>query len=275
MITWENYEEYMILLADGELSAEEERELLQFVANNPKLQAELAAYEGAHLVPDETVVFANKEELLKPLPKKKAVVLNQWWLYSAAACVLIGVFIFITQRPSTQNENNSVALDKPTNNAPKQQSLPQVDTSNRPVVAAQLQKTSTKLPVYHSTNNKTRTTVKEDIAQTDKQTIRGKEIITPIKAASNQPLAVAANTPLQKIHAVQATTKAIAKDTETNEKDNRLLAMVPIIQESKNNIMDIKDAVTDRVKQVQDIEKDMKDVNVVLHVGNREIAFNF
>lgn len=266
----------MILLADGELSAEEERELQQFVAGNPRLQAELAAYKGTLLAPDETIVFTNKDALLKPLPKKKVIPMNQWWLYSAAACVLVAVFVFIGSRQSTQNETNSAALYKPTINANTQQPLPQVDTSNRSVVAAQLQKPGAALPAHHRANNHRHTAVQEDIAQAGRQTERAKEIITPINAASNQPLAIATSAPVQKIHAIPTATPAIAEDVAADRiNDNKLLAMVPIIQESKNNIMDIKDAVTDRVKQVQDIGKDMKDMNVVLHVGNREIAFNF
>ena len=58
MITWENYEEYIMMHADGELTPAEENALMAFVNEHPELKKELAAYELTRMTPDTTQEFA-------------------------------------------------------------------------------------------------------------------------------------------------------------------------------------------------------------------------
>jgi hypothetical protein len=59
-----NYEEYFILYMDNELGSEERRQVEAFVQLHPDLQEELDMLLQAKLVPDQHVVFGNKEELM-------------------------------------------------------------------------------------------------------------------------------------------------------------------------------------------------------------------
>jgi hypothetical protein len=58
-----NYEEYFILYLDNELSAAERLEVEAFAKAHPDLQEELDILLQSKLVPDQHIVFENKEEL--------------------------------------------------------------------------------------------------------------------------------------------------------------------------------------------------------------------
>jgi anti-sigma factor RsiW len=85
MITLDNYEEYLVMHADGELQPHEEDALQVFLNEHPHLREELQAYGLARLVPDTEVVYANKEALLKPLPAKRIAMAPFWRTLSMAA----------------------------------------------------------------------------------------------------------------------------------------------------------------------------------------------
>lgn len=86
MITMENYEEFMILQADGELQPHEAQALDAFLAEHPELRAEMDIYSGIRMAPDEKMVYAHKESLLKPEPAAKKVIgFPAFRTYAAAA----------------------------------------------------------------------------------------------------------------------------------------------------------------------------------------------
>lgn len=98
MVTIENYEEYMMLYADGELAAAEVNELFAFVAAHPGLEQELKLYTAARLQPDLSHVFTGKESLLQQeetVAGKKRIALG-WWKYAVAAglILLLGLAMF-------------------------------------------------------------------------------------------------------------------------------------------------------------------------------------
>jgi hypothetical protein len=65
MITRNNYEEYFLLYVDNELSAPGRNAVDAFVRENPDLKEELTRLKQAVLKPENAIVFANKESLLK------------------------------------------------------------------------------------------------------------------------------------------------------------------------------------------------------------------
>ncbi|WP_276502956.1 anti-sigma factor family protein [Terrimonas pollutisoli] len=64
-ITRHNYEEYFVLYLDNELSSEDRREVELFVQDNPDLKTELDLLRQSQLIPDTSIVFSNKEELMR------------------------------------------------------------------------------------------------------------------------------------------------------------------------------------------------------------------
>ena len=60
-----NYEEYFILYLDNELSDAERSMVETFVQHNPDLKDELDILLQSRLLPDNNIVFDNKEELMK------------------------------------------------------------------------------------------------------------------------------------------------------------------------------------------------------------------
>ena len=109
MITWENYEEYMMMHADGELHPDEVQALMAFVSQHPELNTEMAAYDLTRLVPDTTEIFANKEALLKPLPAKRVIALPVWGRYSIAAGVAALICLSVWEHDN--NEAGNVAVN--------------------------------------------------------------------------------------------------------------------------------------------------------------------
>jgi hypothetical protein len=60
-----NYETYFLLWVDGELSAKEQNDVEQFIDKNPDLAIELVLLQDAKLPMDDTLIYENKESLLK------------------------------------------------------------------------------------------------------------------------------------------------------------------------------------------------------------------
>src|SRR5690349_9629178 len=102
MVTWENYEEYMLLEADGELDEAGQKELHAFVAKHPELKKELAAYMATRLQPDTELVFTNKDTLLKKGGSSRTISMRSLWTYGAAAAVLLLVAVTIIKQGSKE-----------------------------------------------------------------------------------------------------------------------------------------------------------------------------
>lgn len=104
MITWENYEEYMMMHADGELQPAEVDELMAFIGKHPQLKSEMADFERLRLVSDNTLVFADKHSLIKQVPVKR-IALPVWKKYSIAAGIA-AIMVLAFYKLSTNNNNN-------------------------------------------------------------------------------------------------------------------------------------------------------------------------
>lgn len=66
-ITRNNYEEFFMLYADNELSASDRKGVEAFIAANPGMQEELDLFQQFKCSPDETVLYADKEALMKTM----------------------------------------------------------------------------------------------------------------------------------------------------------------------------------------------------------------
>lgn len=87
MVTRENYEEYMMMHADGELSPSQEQELMSFLYDHPEYQHELTAFSMSKLIPDDNLVYTRKVSLMKPESGAIAIPFAPWKRYAIAAGV--------------------------------------------------------------------------------------------------------------------------------------------------------------------------------------------
>jgi hypothetical protein len=117
-VTSANYEQWLVLYTDNELSAEQRMAVERFIAANPSAKKELALIQQSKLQPEE-IIFADKaslyrkEEKVRPMPVR-------WWRIAAAAVLLFGIGItaalVINNKSSGGNETvKNIPAEKKTN----------------------------------------------------------------------------------------------------------------------------------------------------------------
>lgn len=104
-----NYETYFLLWIDGELSAEEMEMVERFIDQHPDLAEELATLQETKLPIDESIVFADKESLLKV--EQPALSMSSYETYfllyvdnELSAKDKADVELFVLQHPQLQDE---------------------------------------------------------------------------------------------------------------------------------------------------------------------------
>jgi hypothetical protein len=95
MVTIENYEEYLMMAADGELDAAAQAALGFFLEEHPELVGEAAVWHSLRLQPDADVVFKEKEALLRREPKRIAV---GWRVGLAVAASILFAVMLLSRR---------------------------------------------------------------------------------------------------------------------------------------------------------------------------------
>jgi hypothetical protein len=98
-----NYEEWLVLYADNELTPAQRAQVGNFVLTNPVAAKELSLLQKSRLQPDNAIVFAHKEILYRKEEKVRAL-LPRWWKYAAAAVLLLAAGL--TTVLITSNKNN-------------------------------------------------------------------------------------------------------------------------------------------------------------------------
>ncbi len=110
MITFENYEEYMMMHADGELTPHDEQDLMKFIKLHPELESELNLYGQLRFTPDKSVVFIDKDKLIKPDAVKKIIAFPVWLKYSIAAGIALLIFSAAFKFVNNRKEGNELAV---------------------------------------------------------------------------------------------------------------------------------------------------------------------
>ena len=95
-----NFEDFFIAFYEDDLSSQEAANLKEFLNTNPQLQTDFALHKKLLLQKEETLVYAQKEEL-----KKKPVV-GIWWIsttgIAAAIVLLFALFNLLKQGETIQ-----------------------------------------------------------------------------------------------------------------------------------------------------------------------------
>lgn len=286
MVNLENYEEYMMMYADGELNEAETKALMDFVAANPELAKELEAYTATKLVPDTTMVYANKDQLMKAPPAGgRTIGMRTWWMYAAAAAVLLfAVTIFrqggdttdspvvANNTPATTQSTQTPVIENKTktdSNREELHSNPVSPVNHENNIASGESKVESRKSIER--NRKPKTIIEEQ----PKEEIRiAKEEKT--LPAPQQPSYKPENEPVQQLIAQE--TEKPNKAEEANEpteelnqpqkQRRRLIDLLPISKNKKEGASMIASAVTKRVENVTD---NLKDTDIKFKIGNKEI----
>lgn len=286
MVNKENYEEYMVLYADGELDQHEEAALLAYVEENPHLQEELDLYAATKMIPDETIVFADKESLMKPQGGRRTIFFGGWQTYAAAASVAILLAVFFFNKKSDDINNNAQNLaqhDKPMTQHPEDKDTNKVNntqnttlpTTTTPKDAIASNKTNKQhQPKNKTTNNYTKTTTSTE--QTTPSHNRHQPAVVRLETNTQRFLTSDTEPQATELLAVAAPVKPISPEPVTTAKTNnntqpKALDYVPILNDNKALINGIEESVAKKIDKVKKVSDDLKNSDVVLKLGKKQI----
>ena len=301
MITWENYEEYMMMHADGELSAADEQALMAFVAAHPELKSELSAYDLTVLKPDTNVVFEYKSSLLRTAPAKPAIAFTQWRKYSIAAgiaAILVSSVVTYRYQNNTPGSSFSatkktapILIDTATAVQPKealaatQQLTPTTPITTTPVPQATVQhanaqhtpaqpKTGVGLAVAHNMKAHKNIIAARNNSKTLNEMTSTRERIEsptlPVAALKTAPVHVHEEELPGDIAVPEVTTVAA-----TTEQKKSLWDMLPINKENKQELKAVAAAVADKYEQINTIKQTLQEKTLTIRVEKRKLIISF
>lgn len=96
MVTIENYEEYLMMAADGELDAKGMAALNAFLEAHPEHASEADAWALLKMQPDTAITYDEKKDLLRPEPKRIAL---GWCIPPAVAAAVALILVLISRQP--------------------------------------------------------------------------------------------------------------------------------------------------------------------------------
>lgn len=294
MVNMENYEEYMLLYADGELGKEEEQELLAFVAEHPQLQAELNAYAATRLQPDTGIVFADKESLLKTEGgSSRAIWPGNWKTYAAAASVILFITFFTILRNTRkdvpvvaeQQKDTPRTVTESIINQPEL--IAQQDTtakklhSTKPVNAVAVEAKPQKPQPVNPITTKPEPTITEpakdpqpiieEMEQNDQElvaeNIQPDTIQQPVIAEVSKE--TEQGTVIKDIDEVPEPTRTELPGNHKTAKPGKLLASV--IGQKPAIISGLESAVNEKLVAAKELKEDLKNTEVKFRIGQKEL----
>ncbi len=157
----DNYNEYFVLLMDEELTREEQYSVKVFLQQNPQLQGQFRLLGMTKVVPDEAVVFENKEQLRKHRP----VFLLRYagWAVAAVLLLLLGIRFFLVA-PKQKTVRNQLAVE---NIPSKSMKIGLTKVSPRFIRESKIVAGSQTLPVLKSSYSLTKRQPVETLASAD------------------------------------------------------------------------------------------------------------
>lgn len=278
MVNMENYEEYMLMEADGELNEDEQKALYAFMGLHPELKKELDAYKAAHLLPDEHMVYAEKETLLKQ-GKNRSIALNRKWIYAAAAMLLIFLSVGFFRNNTPEHEQpiavNNTDSQKRAPIVAESPGLPSEDTgkiihsspANPIAYEKQLQDKPRQKKIRAEKLKLIKPIIEEDyIANTrqDKQTSPDEETPKP-DARQQDVLPIAVNTPK---------TEQILTENQPGkgqQEDKKGQTWLPIKEERLAGLNDFSAVVGERIEQAKELKSKIKDSDITFKLGKKEL----
>lgn len=282
MVTWENYEEYMMMAADGELGETELQALHAFVAQHPELKQELAAYMATQLVPDTELVYENKESLMKR-GGGRTMSLRNLWVSGAAAAVILMVAITITKQKRNEEGPLPVAHNQTATPAPavpdsaeelhsnpvNPVTIENVATNKQPVKEEKktpvIKKPATPAPAQN-----------EYIAKQNPKPAENKALPTPqpLQPVQEQEAEaqIAVQEPAYTMPVIEKPAKEemIASANTGKGPKEELPGWLPIREDKKEGAAIIANAVNEKLEKVKKLKDNFKNTDIAFRIGERE-----
>ena len=299
MITWENYEEYMVMHADGELSPEQEQALMSFLYEHPDLQGDLTAFTMTKMVPDATETYALKDTLLRPEAAAKPVVMAfpQWRRYAVAAAVvaLLAVpgYKYMMQ-PSVTNmqEYGTVAAVHTGNTTSAARNNTPATTAPATSVAGEVKDIATKSPAIAAVATLPAANSRPVRATRSAKAVRVGTSNTS-RATDSKVLAVA-TTDISPLEAVAAHTIEISEKkfvpavtntqplaieyTESDEESvaaGSLLDKVPMSDTRRNGMKSFAADVATGYSRVSNVTQEIAQASLSFKIGKKHLKLSF
>ncbi len=276
MITWKNYEEYMMMHADGELKPAEEQELMSFLFDHPELQSELTAFSMAKMKPDTKLVFAKKEALLKPIPATRVIAFAPWKRYAIAAGVA-AILVLSFLKLSTNSSNNTPVLAK-TEVVEPATVTPQ---NSNPEPAIEIKKEAVPAPTAIAAATQKQTAVKHKAVKVSSAIHNTQPAATAFVATTETidrmaPATIKKYEESPKIIAATVTnvpTAAIYTDNDTEDKS--FLDKLPINELKKQGMETVATALASGYDKVNTVRQGISESSITLRVEKRKLIVSF
>jgi hypothetical protein len=290
MITLDNYEEYMMMHADGELQPHEEVALQAFINNNPTLKAEMALYQSARLTPDHSLVYTQKDALMKPMAEKKIIAMPRFRTYAIAAGVAALIVFTVGAlylSNSTDHNVSPVAASLPSNSTlPAVSNVPQQQLA---VTAPSAQHTAVHTPqevtkrptASHTTvlpEKKNNSTGMANVKQVRINNIDGlaakrkQQIINSMPVNSINELPVNRTQPAA---LALATVPGYEMPKIENEERPSWIDKLPLEEHKKKNLATMALAVANKCEQISEFKENITKKHVSLKVEHKNLIVSF
>ena len=286
MISWENYEEYMMMHADGELQPAEVQELMAFLDANPALKSEMAIYDLTRLTPDESLTYHDKNSLLKPEPVKRIISFPQWRKYAIAAGIALLVFVSLFKYSTTNKTNDHIAkidttkliVPHPANNTPRKNE-PQPQQEPQSIAATTVQPAKVTHPFHHDIhpqiahNKKVANPNQHDNALVNNITPATKAIaeIEALSTINTKPLPseiAMVSLPMATIPVYEITPPA--KPTKRS-----LIDRLPIDEANKRQLKMIAHITSGASRSVNKVKEEIDGNAITFNINNNKVHISF
>lgn len=271
----------MILQADGELQPAEEQELMAFLDSHPELKNEMTAFDLTRFSPDETILYSDKESLLKKEPNR-TIVFPKWRRYAIAAGIAALMCIsFFTYREMNKNTAEIVKVDTGKTSLPlsendtqtQNQAKPQQESQNVSVVP--VQPTNSAIAIHKAThvaispNKHPAVTKQEDDAVANNTTTVRKNIteISALPITQTKPL------PSEITLAAPAITPLPAYDISIPDKPAKrsFIDRLPLDEANKRQLKTIAHITSGASHGVSKVKEELGQNAITLNINNNSV----
>lgn len=262
------------MLVDGELSSHDEQALMAFLAKNPELENELAAFNMVKLQPDTDIVFENKEKLMKSVSTKRVIAFPTWQRYCIAAGVAAIIFITLFKFRPEENKVASVAPAPVKTTAPAvvpaQKTNAPVKEEQVPVSAQQIAKVESVKP----TENKV-VVAKKKVEAANLEIMCGSAVaFEKVNTAEPAGLRSIDNAPSAATTLSSAPAVTLVGEVEVPQ-HRSLFDKLGIEEGKKEGIEALTSAVTNTLDKVHSIKKEIDDRSLSVKIENKRLILSF